>query len=64
VTLLGTTAVHYAGLHTVLVTGTQPEGYTDVIIGLLRLLGYQYSPRLADAGGATVWHIDRTDTCR
>lgn len=70
VTLLGTTADHYAGLHHVVITGTQPDapfildglldpqtsvrpreivtdtaGYTDVIFGLFRLLGYQYSPR-------------------
>ena len=86
VTLLGTTADHYAGLHTVVITGTQPDapyildglldpqtsvrpreivtdtaGYTDVIFGLFRLLGYQYSPRLADAGGATFWRINPTD---
>jgi len=86
VTLLGTTADHYAGLHHVVITGTQPDapyildglldpqtsvrpreimtdtaGYTDVIFGLFRLLGYQYSPRLADAGGATFWRINPTD---
>jgi TnpA family transposase len=86
VTLLGTTADHYAGLHTVVITGTQPDapyildglldpqtsvrpreimtdtaGYTDVIFGLFRLLGYQYSPRLADAGGATFWRLNPTD---
>ena len=86
VTLLGTTADHYAGLHTVVITGTQPDapyildglldpqtsvrpreimtdtaGYTDVIFGLFRLLGYQYSPRLADAGGATFWRMNPTD---
>lgn len=82
VRLLGTTADHYAGLHTVVITGTQPDapyildglldpqtsvrpreimtdtaGYTDVIFGLFRLLGYQYSPWLADAGGATFWRM-------
>jgi pimeloyl-ACP methyl ester carboxylesterase len=86
ITLLGTTADHYAGLHTVVITGTQPDapyildglldpqtsvrpreimtdtaGYTDVIFGLFRLLGYQYSPRLADAGGATFWRLNPTD---
>jgi TnpA family transposase len=86
VTLLGTTADHYAGLHTIVITGTQPDapyildglldpqtsvrpreivtdtaGYTDVIFGLFRLLGYRYSPRLADAGGATFWRINSTD---
>ncbi len=86
VTLLGTTADHYAGLHTIVITGTQPDapyildglldpqtsvrpreivtdtaGYTDVIFGLFRLLGYQYSPRLADAGAATFWRLNPTD---
>ncbi len=32
-----------------------------MIFGLFRLLGYQYSPRLADAGGATFWRINPTD---
>jgi TnpA family transposase len=32
-----------------------------VIFGLFRLLGYQYSLRLADAGGATFWLINPTD---
>ncbi len=86
VTLLGTTADHYAGLHTIVITGTQPDapyildglldpqtsvrpreivtdtaGYTDVIFGLFRILGYQYSPRLADAGAATFWRLNPTD---
>ncbi|MGE5636005.1 MAG: Tn3 family transposase [Nocardioidaceae bacterium] len=30
---------------------TDAAGYTDVVFGLFRLLGYQFSPRLADAGG-------------
>ncbi len=86
VTLLGTTADHYAGLHTIVITGTQPDapyildglldpqtsvrpreivtdtaGYTDVIFGLFRILSYQYSPRLADAGAATFWRLNPTD---
>ena len=38
-------------------SSTQPTVHIriDVIFGLFRLLGYQYSPRLADAGGATFW---------
>ncbi len=40
---------------------TDTAGYTDVIFGLFRLLGYQYSPRLADAGGATFWRVNPTD---
>ena len=35
-------------------------GYSDVIFGLFSLLGYQFSPRLADAGEARFWRIDRT----
>jgi TnpA family transposase len=40
---------------------TDTAGYSDVIFGLFRLLGYQYSPRLADPGGATFWRIHPTD---
>ena len=84
VTLLGTTADHYAGLHMIVITGTEPDapyildglldpqtsvrpreimtdtaGYTDIIFGLFRLLGYRYCPRLADSGGARFWRINR-----
>jgi TnpA family transposase len=31
--------------------------YTDCIFGLFWLLGYQFSPRLADVGGARFWRI-------
>lgn len=48
-------------------TGLDPKeitsdtaGYSDVIFGLFFLLGYQFSPRLADAGEARFWRIDRT----
>ncbi len=34
-------------------------GYSDVVFGLFHLLGYQFSPRLADVGGARYWRIDR-----
>ncbi|MDX6644635.1 MAG: hypothetical protein QOK40_362 [Miltoncostaeaceae bacterium] len=34
-------------------------GYSDLVFGLFRLLGYQFSPRLADAGGARFWRLDR-----
>ena len=33
--------------------------YSDVIFGLFALLDYQFSPRLADAGEARFWRIDR-----
>jgi TnpA family transposase len=35
-------------------------GSSDVVFGLFWLLGYQFSPRLADIGEATFWRIDRT----
>lgn len=34
--------------------------YSDVIFGIFALLGYQFSPRLADAGEARFWRMDRT----
>ena len=33
-------------------------GYSDVVFGLFWLLGYQFSPRLADLGEARFWRID------
>lgn len=35
-------------------------GVSDVVFGLFWLLGYQFSPRLADAGGARFWRLDPT----
>ncbi|MEJ7843537.1 MAG: Tn3 family transposase [Rubrobacter sp.] len=32
-------------------------GYSDVVFGLFVLLGYQFSPRLADAGEARFWRM-------
>jgi TnpA family transposase len=37
---------------------TDTASYTDVIFGLFWLLGYQFSPRLADIGKARFWRID------
>ncbi len=37
-------------------TGT--GAYTDVIFAIFWLLGYQYSPRIADIGGSRFWRID------
>jgi TnpA family transposase len=37
---------------------TDTGAYTDVIFGLFWLLGYRFSPRLADIGGARYWRID------
>jgi TnpA family transposase len=34
-------------------------GYTDTIFGIFHLLGYQFSPRIADIGGARFWRVDR-----
>ena len=37
---------------------TDTGAYSDVIFGLFRLLGYRFSPRLADTGGSRFWRID------
>jgi TnpA family transposase len=37
-------------------TGT--SAYTDVVFGLFWLLGYRFSPRIADIGGARYWRMD------
>jgi TnpA family transposase len=37
---------------------TDTGAYTDVILGICYLLGFQFSPRLADSGGARLWRID------
>jgi TnpA family transposase len=39
---------------------TDTAAYSDVVFGLFRLLGYQFSPRLADLGDARLWRLDRT----
>lgn len=39
---------------------TDNAGVSDMVFGLFWLLGYQFSPRLADAGEATFWRIDKT----
>ena len=38
---------------------TDTAGVSDVVFGLFWLLGYQFSPRLADIGEARFWRIDR-----
>ena len=38
---------------------TDTAAYADTIFGLFWLLGYQFSPRLADIGDARFWRIDR-----
>lgn len=37
---------------------TDTGAYSDVVFGLFRLLGYWFSPRLADVGGTRFWRID------
>jgi TnpA family transposase len=37
---------------------TDSVGATDLVFGLFRLLGHQFSPRFADAGGARFWRIE------
>jgi TnpA family transposase len=39
---------------------TDTGAYTDVIFGIFWLLGYQFSPRIADIGGTRFWRIDPT----
>lgn len=38
---------------------TDTAGASDMIFGLFWLLGYQFSPRLADAGESRFWRIDK-----
>ncbi len=37
---------------------TDTAGYTDTIFGIFHLLGLQFSPRIADIGGARFWRVD------
>lgn len=37
---------------------TDTSGYSDVVFGLFWLLGYQFSPRLADVGEARFWTLN------
>lgn len=37
---------------------TDTAGYSDVVFGLFWVLGYQFSPRIADIGGARFWRFD------
>jgi TnpA family transposase len=38
---------------------TDTAGASDVVFGLFWLLGYQFSPRLADAGEARFWRLNK-----
>lgn len=42
---------------------TDTAAYADSVFGLFWLLGYQFSPRLADIGSARLWRIDRDADC-
>jgi TnpA family transposase len=37
---------------------TDTAGYSDIVFGLFWLLGYQFSPRLADVGEARFWRLN------
>ena len=37
---------------------TDTGAYSDVVFGLFRLLGYRFSPRLADIGSQRLWRMD------
>ena len=37
---------------------TDTASYSDIIFGLFHVLGYQFSPRLADVGESRFWRID------
>jgi TnpA family transposase len=37
---------------------TDTASYSDIIFGLFHILGYQFSPRLADVGESRFWRID------
>jgi TnpA family transposase len=39
---------------------TDTAGYSDIVFGLFWLLGFQFSPRLADIGTSRFWRVDRT----
>ena len=38
---------------------TDTAGTSDMVFGLFWLLGYQFSPRLADAGASVFWRVDK-----
>jgi TnpA family transposase len=38
---------------------TDTGAYTDIMFGIFHLLGFQFSPRLADIGGARFWRVEQ-----
>ncbi len=49
---------HQTGLHPKQMM-TDTAGYSDIVFGLFWLLGFQFSPRLADLGDSRFWRINR-----
>ncbi|MBV9323038.1 MAG: Tn3 family transposase [Chloroflexi bacterium] len=41
-------------------SNTDSGSYTDQLFGAFWLLGYRFSPRLADLGDARLWRLSRT----
>jgi TnpA family transposase len=39
---------------------TDTAGYSDIMFGILGLLEYQFSPRLANIGDSTFWRTDKS----
>jgi len=39
---------------------TDTASYSDLVFGLFKLLGYQFSPQLTDIGERRFWRLDRT----
>jgi TnpA family transposase len=37
---------------------TDQASYTDIVFGLFRILGYQFSPRFADLSDSRFWRVD------
>lgn len=38
---------------------TDTAGYSDLVFGIFGLLGYQFSPRIADPGKSKIWRINQ-----
>jgi TnpA family transposase len=56
--LLGVVLDQQTELHPVRIM-TDTGAYSDVVFGLFRLLGYRFSPKMADICGARFWRIDQ-----
>jgi TnpA family transposase len=69
----------FTGFHAIVIPGTLRDslfilrpvelmadtaGSSDVVFGLFSLLGFQFSPRLADIGESRFWRIDRAADLR